>query len=115
MICISLGIAFPLIVTIVTVWSGYRHINNLWSVGPFYWIMRDLTSPKYKISVSLGFMRQTTSPWRVGRGIQIQVSRYAYQIGLCRKSNNRDDQSGLLFAVKGRILETPITEIGDWQ
>lgn len=113
MIGITISIVFVLTVTMVTVWTGYRHINSLWTVGPVYWIVRDTKSSKHIISS--GFMRQTSYPWKTGYGIQIQVQKYSYQIGLCRKSKASDDQSGLLFAVKGRILETPITEIGDWK
>lgn len=113
MISITIGITFMTIITMGTLWSGYKYLNSVWVFGPIYWIIRDLKSSKYPISI--GFMRQTSSPWKTGRGVQIQVHKYSYQIGLCRTSKTMDDQSGLLFAVKGRILETPITEIGEWK
>lgn len=28
-------------VTLVTLISGYRHLNSLWTFGPVYWILRD--------------------------------------------------------------------------
>lgn len=113
MIGITIGIIFVSLLAIGTVWTGYKHLNSVWIAGPLYWIVRDFKTSKYPISV--GFMRQTSSPWKTGCGLQIQTRKYSYQIGVCRKSTYMDDQSGLLFAVKGRILETPITEIGEWK
>lgn len=113
MIGMAIVITSASIVTMVTIWTGLRHTNSVWVVGPFYWIVRDFKTSKYPIS--LGFMRQTSSPWNTGRGLQIQVYKYSYQIGVCHKAIQMDDQSGLLFAVKGRILETPSTEIGEWK
>ena len=36
-------------VTLVTIVTGYRHINSLWTFGPVYWILRD--SGKKKDSI----------------------------------------------------------------
>lgn len=113
MIWITTSIVFALIVVMLTLWTGYKNLNSVWITGPIYWIVRDIKQSKLPISV--GFMRQTSYPWKTGRGIQVQIHKYSYQIGVCRKSRYIDDQSGLLFAVKGRILETPITEIGEWK
>lgn len=113
MIWVLTGIYFLIFTTVITIWTGYKHLNNVWLFGPVYWIVRDVKPSKG--IVSIGFMRQTSNPWKTGKGIQIQSSKYSYQIGVCRKSKSMDDQSGLLFAVKGRILETPITEIGEWK
>lgn len=113
MIWVTISIVLLSIVTMVTVWTGYKHLNSVWIAGPIYWVMRDFKTSKYPLSI--GFMRQTSSPWKTGVGLQLQISKYSYQLGVCRKSTPMDDQSGLLFAVKGRILETPITEIGDWK
>jgi len=115
MIWITTGSVFTIVVTIVTLWLGFRNINSLWVFGPVYWIVRDIEPNKKSPLVSIGFMRQTTRPWNTGRGIQVQSKKYSYQIGVCRKSPPMDDQSGLLFAVQGRILETPSTEIGEWK
>lgn len=112
MIWITISIIINISMTMVTLWTGYKHLNSVWIVGPIYWIVRDFKSSKFPISI--GFMRQTSYPWKTGKGIQIQVHKYSYQLGVCRKSKHVDDQSGLLYAVKGRILETPITEIGEW-
>lgn len=112
LVCITIITA----VTMVTVSTGYKHLNTVWMLGPIYWIVRDSDQArKLPMSVNFGFMRQTSPPWKTGWGIQVKVFKYTYQIGVCRKPNNLDDQSGLLYAVKGRILDTPITEIGEWQ
>lgn len=112
MIWLTMCIIFMLFTLMLTVWTGYKHLNSVWIAGPLYWVIRDFKTSKYPISI--GFMRQTSQPWKTGRGIQIQVHKYSYQVGVCRKPKNMDDQAGLLFAVQGRILETPITEIGEW-
>lgn len=116
MIWLSIVTILMVVVTIVTVLSAHRHINTLWVFGPFYWILRDTEySNKLRFPIRLGFMRQTTPPWRIGYGVQVKVHKYFYQFGVCRKPKNVDDTNGLLYAVKGRILETPIKEIGEWQ
>lgn len=88
-------------------------INSLMSVGPLYLITRDNATLKSPI-LSLGFMRQTSSPWKIGKGLQLRISRYSIQVGLCKKSNNQDEQSGLLHAMGGRLLELNGSEIGKW-
>lgn len=116
MIWVSSCLIIISIVTIITVSTGYKHLNTVWIAGPVYWIVRDSDKTKrFPTSLTFGFMRQTSPPWKTGWGIQIRMFKYIYQLGLCRKSKELDDQSGLLYAVKGRILDTPITEIGEWQ
>lgn len=116
MIWVSICVVILVTVTMVTVSTGYRHLNTVWIAGLLYWIVRDSDKAgKFPVSLGFGFMRQTSSPWKTGWGLQIRFLKYIYQIGLCRKSKDLDDQSGLLYAVKGRILDTPITEIGEWQ
>lgn len=108
-------LGFGIIVTFVTTYTGYRHLNSLWVLGPIYWIIRDSDSHgKLPILLSTGFMRQTSYPWRTGCGVQICIMKYTYQFGVCLKSKKSDDTDGLLHAVKGRILETPVQEIGEW-
>ena len=88
-------------------------LNSLVSIGPLYIIARDnasLTSPM----LSIGFMRQTSPPWKNGRGIQVRFRTYSIQIGLCKKSHNKDEQSGLLDAMGGRLLDLNGREIGKW-
>lgn len=116
MIWVSICISILVVVTMVTVSTGYKYLNTVWVAGPFYWILRDSDQVrKLPISITFGFMRQTSQPWKTGWGLQLRVRKYIYQIGVCRKPKRLDDQSGLLYAVKGRILDTPITEIGEWQ
>lgn len=115
MIWVLVILGFGIIVTLVTAHTGYRNLNSLWVLGPFYWIVRDSdVKRKLPISMTMGFMRQTSPPWRTGYGIQMRVGKYTYQLGLCFKSDKKDYTEGLLYAVKGRILETPVQEIGDW-
>lgn len=88
-------------------------MNNLYKIGKVYWILRDTGKPKDKV-LSIGFMRQTSAPWSTGKGIQIRIKKYTFQIGLCSSSNKLTDDEGLLYAMQGRILDTPPGEIGDW-
>jgi len=116
MIWVSICVSTVAIVTMVTISTGYKHLNTVWIAGPIYWIVRDSDQTKrFPVSLSFGFMRQTSHPWKTGWGVQVRVCKYIYQFGVCRKPRGLDDQSGLLYAVKGRILDTPITEIGEWQ
>ena len=103
-------------VTLVTLITGYCYINSLWTFGPVYWILRDSGKKKDKI-VSIGFMRQTSSPWRTGKGLQIRFNKYIFQLGFCKKSNQTvlDDDNGLLYALKGHQLTTPVKEIREWK
>jgi hypothetical protein len=104
-------------VTLVTIVTGYRHINSLWTFGPVYWILRDSGKKKDSI-LSIGFMRQTSSPWRTGKGLQVRCNKYIFQLGLCKKANQTvsdDDHSGLLYALKGHQLTTPVKEIREWK
>ena len=103
-------------VTLVTLISGYRHLNSLWTFGPVYWILRDSGKKKESI-VSIGFMRQTSAPWRTGKGLQVRCNKYIFQLGFCKKANQNvsDDHSGLLYALKGHQLTTPVKEIREWK
>lgn len=104
-------------VTFFTLVSGHRYINSVWTFGPIYWILRDSGTKKDK-PLSIGFMRQTSHPWRTGKGVQVRVSKYVYQIGLSRKAQKDivdDEHSGLLYALKGHQLKTPVKEIRKWK
>lgn len=113
MIWISVLVLILFGVTIVTVWKGYQTLNSLWVMGNFYWILRDSGAYSQPI-LGFGFMRQTSSPWKTGKGIQIRVGKYVHQMGICKKSPELAEQEGLLYSIQGRILETPTKEIGDW-
>lgn len=89
-------------------------MNNLYIFGKIYWILRDTGKVKDK-TISKGFMRQTSAPWRTGNGIQIRIGKYVLQIGICGKPKNLGDQDGLLYAIQGRLMDTEIKEIGDWR
>jgi hypothetical protein len=99
----------------VGAWFLFRDsINLVQSVGPLYWITRDF-APKGTRLVSSGFMRELGAPWRVGKGIQLRISKNrTFQIGICAKTLPKDEDSGILNAVGGRIMEVTPEEIGDW-
>lgn len=89
-------------------------MNLVQAVGPLYWITRNF-APKGTRLVSSGFMRELGAPWRVGKGIQIRFSRNrTFQIGFCKETLPLDEDSGILNAVGGRIMEISPEEIGDW-
>jgi len=92
-------------------------MNNVYAVGPLYWILRDIGT-KETPRVAMGFLRQARPPWRVGKGIQFCVGKYILQIGLCRKPKgleNNDELSGLLYAMQARVIDSSVAEIGDWK
>ena len=89
-------------------------MNAVQSVGPVYWICRDVI-PTGTPFIAHGFMRQTSAPWRVGKGIQIRFKKHTFQIGLSRKSKQVSDDIGLLYAVQGRYLDDKPKEIRDWK
>ena len=88
-------------------------MNNLYTIGPLYWITRDTVTYQDRI-LAIGFMRQTSAPWRVGRGLHIRFGKYSFQVGLSKKSKKTYDTEGLLYAMQGRVLNTTVAEIGDW-
>lgn len=89
-------------------------MNAVQSVGPVYWICRDAI-PTGTPFIAPGFMRQTSAPWRVGKGIQIRFKKHTFQIGLSRKGKQVSDDTGLLYAVQGRYLDDKPKEIRDWK
>lgn len=92
-------------------------MNNLHTIGPIYWVLKDNATNKTP-RLAMAFMRQTDFPWRVGRGIQLKMNNYSFQIGLSKKTKTTDDLGeldGLLYAMQGRVMETSVLEIGDWQ
>jgi len=83
--------------------------------GPVYWIVRD-TGKKGMPAMSGGWMRELGGYWRQGRGLQLRFGKWVFQFGLCRKAESiKDEQSGLLYAMSGRMMETETKEIGNWK
>lgn len=87
-------------------------LNLVLGIGYIYWVLRDTHKG---FSVSIGFMRETGFPWRTGKGLQVGVGKYAFQIGLCRRTNVIDEMNGLLNALKGRELHHKPKEIREWR
>lgn len=88
-------------------------MNNLYVFYKLYWIIKN-TGKKGDPIVTSGFMRQTSSPWLTGKGLQIRLGKYSFQVGVCGKPQNLDDQGGLLYAMQGRLMEESPDKIGDW-
>jgi len=86
-------------------------LNLVLGIGYIYWILRDTHKG---FSVSIGFMRETDYPWRTGKGMQLGLGKYAFQIGLCKRTNAIDEMNGLLNALKGRELTHKPKEISEW-
>lgn len=94
-------------------WSIFSNSMNLvQNVGRIYWIIRDIGKPKDPI-IALGYMRQTSSPWLIGRGIQFRVSKWTFQIGVCEYAKEYEEEEGLLRALDGRTLGLGPAEIGE--
>lgn len=103
---------------VIITYIGLKHLfsdglNSLFYFGPLYVITRDNSNIKDP-HLSLGFMRQTSHPWKIGKGLNIRFNRYSIQIGLCRKSGHKDEESGLLGAMGGRLLDEDVSEIRKW-
>jgi hypothetical protein len=88
-------------------------LNVLQVVGPVYWISRDNVQANIPF-VSVGFMRELDTPWRVGKGIQITKGSYSFQIGVCHRLHYTNPIDGQLAAMDGRLMDTPPEEIGTW-
>lgn len=88
-------------------------LNTLQVAGRVYWITRDLVPPNTP-RCAKAFMRETSSPWRTGRGIQIRGLGRTFQIGICDKGMTSDEIEGLAHAVGGRLLEETPHKIGNW-
>ena len=88
-------------------------LNILQVVGPVYWITRDYV-PKGTRFASIGFMKQTDEPWRVGTGLHLNLWKRTFQIGICHKQHYTNSMDGELSVVGGRLMDTAPTEIGAW-
>lgn len=87
--------------------------NSVQAVGPIYWITRDYEKVQ-RLYIGSGFMRETDSPWRVGKGLQISLHKKSFQIGLCRKTKYKDEQEAELGVLGARFMDTRPTDIGNW-
>lgn len=89
-------------------------MNAVQAVGPVYWICRDVIPPGTPF-IAPGFMRQTSAPWRVGKGIQIKLKKHTFQIGISKVGSDMSEEDGLMTAVQGRFLKAKAKEIRDWK
>ena len=87
-------------------------LNLVLGLGFIYWVLRDTHRG---FSLSRGFMRETNHPWRTGRGIQIGLGKYVFQIGLCKLNDAISEMNVLLNALKGRELHYKPKEIREWR
>lgn len=113
MIIVYILITVVLSISLIILAVHRKALNSLIYFKSLYIILRDnanITGPV----VSKGFMRQTSQPWMVGNGINIRVHRYSLQIGVCKPSQHTDEESGLLGALGGRLLDTNASEIREW-
>lgn len=86
-------------------------LNLVQGIGFVYWVTRDTHKG---FSLALAFMRETDHPWRTGRGLQIGIKKYSFQIGFCRRHTTHTEAEGLMRAVKGRRLYYRPKEIREW-
>lgn len=87
--------------------------NSLYVFGMIYMIKRDngkLTDP----IIARGFMNGINPPWYKGRGFQIRIGKRVLQIGICRATDNKNDDEGILGAVGGRYMEESVDQIRNW-
>jgi hypothetical protein len=91
-------------------------MNRLRSIWFIYTILRDIGTPADP-TISIGFMRQTGPPWKTGKGLQIRIKKYIFQIGICKSNKKvkaKGEETGLLYAMQGRLLEEEPSKIGNW-
>lgn len=88
-------------------------MNTVQAVGPIYWICRDVI-PANTPLIGIGFMRQISYPWRVGKGVQVRLPNHTFQIGVSRRQKYLDPEDGLLGAVQGRYLDHEPKDIRSW-
>ena len=71
-----------------------------------YWIARDNATGK---RLARGFMKQTAPPFWQGRGFQIRLGKYSFQVGILKgKGESLLDQMG------GRDMDESAKEIREW-
>lgn len=87
-------------------------MNLVQGIGFVYWVTRDTHKG---FSLSIGFMRETDYPWRTGKGLQIGISKYSFQLGFCKRHDPHSEIMGLTNALKGRELHYQPKEIREWR
>lgn len=94
-------------------WAIFSNSTNLvQNVGRVYWIIRDTGKPSDPI-IARAYMRQISPPWLIGRGIQVRLTKWTFQIGICDYSGDFEEDEGLLRALDGRSLSLDPEEIGE--
>lgn len=88
-------------------------LNTVQVAGRLYWITRDYI-PDGTPLLTKGFMRETDSPFRAGKGIQVRIPKRTVQVGICDRGRPADEIDGLVYAMQGRLLEDSPHKIGNW-
>jgi hypothetical protein len=96
------------------VYIAKRSMNRVLGFGPFYIIRRDNGTTGMP-HLALGFMKELGYPWRRGKGLQLRIKTQIIQIGLCRKTRQDNEETGILDAVQGRYLSDTAGDIGNWK
>lgn len=97
-------------------WYIFKDSMNLvQTVGPVYWILRNNGVKKQPI-LSIGFMLQVDPPWMYGKGPQIRIKNYVFQVGFfkCKDLEMSDDPYLSAEAMGGYFTEDSIDEIRKW-
>lgn len=82
-------------------------MNRLQYIGKLYWITRDNGVQGTRHIAFDAFMRGTSPPWKVGRGVQFRWGKYTFQVGICRNGPPAETElEGLLNMLGGRMLDT---------
>ena len=102
-----------LVIVLLVVATLRKALNRVVGFGPFYVIRRD-NGKKSDPKVTTGFMKEIAAPWRQGKGVQITVSTFVLQVGVCKKHNHPSEEEGVLTAIGGRYLDSTTQEIREW-
>lgn len=106
----------PLLVTFCMIQFMYSSVlsyllfrgtmNCLQYVGRVYWITRDNGVLGTKHVAFDAFMRGTSPPWKVGRGVQFRWGKHTVQVGICHDGPPAEtEMDGLLNMLGGRYLD----------
>lgn len=104
-------IGFCLVVALLAFFLFKNTMNRLQYVAflRIYWITRN-TGVLGTPYISSAFMKQTSSPWWNGKGIQFRCRTYTFQIGVLTYQSG-----GLIEQLGGRYLEETPKEIRSWR
>lgn len=107
------------VITLIGLWVTCSYLlfrntlNSLQVAGRIYWIVRDYIPTNTPI-ICKGFMRETDSPFRTGKGIQVRIPKRTIQVGVCDRGVAEDEIGGLVYAMQGRLLKDSPHKIGNW-